>query len=48
MARRRTVREFSDRAVDRAVIEHCLRAAGTAPSGATSSRGASWRWPMRR
>ncbi len=34
MQRRRTVRQFSDRAVDRAVIESCLEAAGTAPSGA--------------
>jgi iodotyrosine deiodinase len=34
MNRRRTVREFSDRAVPRAVIEDCLRTAGTAPSGA--------------
>ena len=32
--RRRTVREFADRPVDRAVIDDCLRAAGTAPSGA--------------
>ena len=32
--RRRTVREFSDRAVPRDVIEDCLRAAGTAPNGA--------------
>ena len=32
--RRRTVREFSDRAVDREVIDNCLRAAGTAPNGA--------------
>jgi len=32
--RRRSVREFSDRPVDRAVIEQCLLAAGTAPSGA--------------
>ena len=32
--RRRTIRDFSDRAVPRAVIEHCIRAAGTAPSGA--------------
>jgi nitroreductase len=31
---RRTVRDFSDRPVDRKVIETCLRAAGTAPSGA--------------
>ena len=32
--RRRTVRHFSDRPVDRVVIDDCLRAAGTAPSGA--------------
>ena len=31
---RRTVREFSDRPVSREVIETCIRAAGTAPSGA--------------
>ena len=31
---RRTVREFSARPVPREVIEDCLRAAGTAPSGA--------------
>lgn len=34
LSRRRTVRMFSDRPVSRAVIEACLRAAGTAPSGA--------------
>jgi nitroreductase len=34
MRRRRTVRHFSDRPVPREIIEHCLRAAGTAPSGA--------------
>jgi iodotyrosine deiodinase len=34
MSRRRTVREFSHRAVPRGLIEDCLRAAGTAPSGA--------------
>ena len=34
MKRRRTVRDFSDRPVPREVIENCLRAAGTAPSGA--------------
>jgi nitroreductase len=34
MNRRRTVRHFSDRAVPRAVIEACIRAAGTSPSGA--------------
>lgn len=32
--RRRTVREFSDRPVPSAVVADCLRAAGTAPSGA--------------
>lgn len=41
LARRRTVRAFSDRAVDRAVIEHCLRAAGSAPSGANQQ---PWRF----
>ncbi len=34
VSRRRTVREFSDRAVPRDIIENALRAAGTAPSGA--------------
>lgn len=34
MLRRRTVRQFSSRPVPRAVIEDCLRVAGTAPSGA--------------
>ncbi len=34
VARRRTVRDFSPDPVPRAVIEHCLAAAGTAPSGA--------------
>lgn len=34
LARRRTVRDFDVRPVPREVIEHCLRAAGTAPSGA--------------
>jgi iodotyrosine deiodinase len=34
IARRRTVRDFDTRPVPREVIEHCLRAAGTAPSGA--------------
>jgi iodotyrosine deiodinase len=31
---RRTVRHFSDRPIDRAVLEHCLSVAGSAPSGA--------------
>jgi nitroreductase len=34
MQRRRTVRQFSDRPVPRAVIEACIETAGTAPSGA--------------
>ncbi len=34
MQRRRTVRQFSARAVPREIIEHALLAAGTAPSGA--------------
>ena len=34
MRRRRTIREFSDRAVPRDVIESCLLTAGTAPNGA--------------
>ena len=34
MGRRRTVRDFSARPVPRALIEDCLRAAGSAPSGA--------------
>jgi nitroreductase len=31
---RRTVRDFSDKTVSKEVIENCLKAAGTAPSGA--------------
>jgi nitroreductase len=34
MQRRRSVRSFSDRPVPREIIENCLRAAGTSPSGA--------------
>lgn len=34
MSRRRTVRDYADRPVPRALIEDCLRAAGSAPSGA--------------
>lgn len=34
MRTRRTVRQFSDRPVARAVIDHCLLTAGGAPSGA--------------
>ena len=32
--RRHTIRSFSDKPVDRRIIENCLKAAGTAPSGA--------------
>jgi iodotyrosine deiodinase len=41
LASRRTVREFSDRPVDRAVIEACIAAAGSAPSGANKQ---PWRF----
>ena len=34
MSTRRTVRHFSDRPVDRQIIETAVRAAGTSPSGA--------------
>ncbi|MCB2054101.1 MAG: nitroreductase family protein [Geminicoccaceae bacterium] len=34
MKRRHTVRDYAPRPVDRAVIEACVRTAGTAPSGA--------------
>jgi len=34
LSRRRTVRQFSKRSVPREIIENCIRAAGTAPSGA--------------
>lgn len=34
MKRRRTVRDFSNRSVDRMVIDNCLRVAARAPSGA--------------
>ncbi len=34
LARRRTVRDYSDRPVPRDIIESCLRAAATAPNGA--------------
>jgi len=32
--RRHSIRQFSDKAVDKSIIENCLKAAGTAPSGA--------------
>lgn len=32
--RRHSIRQFSDRAVDQAIIENCIKAAGTAPNGA--------------
>lgn len=34
MQRRHSIRQFSDRPVDQAIIENCLLTAGTAPSGA--------------
>ncbi len=34
MRRRRSVRDFSERSVDRLIIENCLRTANSAPSGA--------------
>ena len=34
MQRRRSIREFSDRSVDRRIIENCLKVAGSAQSGA--------------
>lgn len=39
--RRRSVRQFSDKPVPREIIEDCLRAAGTAPSGANQQ---PWRF----
>jgi iodotyrosine deiodinase len=32
--RRHSVRKFSDRHVSQAIIENCIKAAGTAPNGA--------------
>jgi len=34
LSNRRTIRNFSDKSIDREVIENCIRTAGTAPSGA--------------
>jgi iodotyrosine deiodinase len=34
MQRRHSIRQFSDRTVPQAIIENCIKAAGTAPSGA--------------
>lgn len=34
LSRRRTIREFSSRPVDSTIIDECIAAAGTAPSGA--------------
>jgi len=34
LRRRRTVRDFSDRQIPPGIVEDCIRAAGTAPSGA--------------
>ena len=41
MRRRRSVRQFSPRPVDRAVIESCIATAATAPSGANQQ---PWRF----
>lgn len=41
LAKRRTVRDYTDRPVPRELIEQCLRAAGTAPSGANQQ---PWRF----
>jgi nitroreductase len=41
LQRRRSVRDFSDRPVPRALIEQCLRAAASAPSGANQQ---PWRF----
>ncbi|MEO8742337.1 MAG: nitroreductase family protein [Lysobacteraceae bacterium] len=41
IGQRRTVREFASTPVPRALIEHCLRAAGSAPSGANQQ---PWRF----
>ena len=34
MQRRHSIRHFSDKPVDKAIIENCILTAGTAPSGA--------------
>lgn len=41
MARRRTARDFAPTPVPRPIIENCLRAAGSAPSGANQQ---PWRF----
>lgn len=41
LATRRTVRDYAPTPIPREVIEHCLRAAGTAPSGANQQ---PWRF----
>jgi nitroreductase len=41
LTHRRTVRDFASTPVPRSVIEHCLRAAGSAPSGANQQ---PWRF----
>lgn len=41
LSQRRTVRDFASTPVPREVIEHCLRAAGSAPSGANQQ---PWRF----
>lgn len=46
--RRRTVRDFQDRPVPRAIIEAAVMTAAGAPSGAISSSGASCAFRTRR
>ena len=34
LSNRRTIRDFADKPIDKEIIENCIKAAGTAPSGA--------------
>ena len=34
LSNRRTIRDFSDKFIEREIIENCIRVAGSAPSGA--------------
>ena len=34
LSNRRTIRDFSDKPIEREVMKNCIRVAGTAPSGA--------------
>ncbi len=48
LQRRHSIRSFSDRPVAKEVIEHCIRAAGTAPSGANHQPGILLRLTVRK